>query len=150
MRRSARRAELHRLYLLVLGLFMLVFAVRIGSIVAFAMHNPLVYEVAVAADGIHLPKAAALPMTYYPHTRLLTFITVTQDGTVEINNRRVQPDHWVQQLERVRSEQPKTSALLIVDRNCQMDVVQGLLYALREARIHQVHFARSNRDDARL
>ena len=147
-RRRSNRDEHFRFYKLVLGLFLVVFALRVGSAVMFTMHHPLGFWAAMYADGVHLPKAEAGQEIYGPRFYLL--ISITEDGVVEFDGERVAQEGWRKYLVEFRHMEPRGRALFLVDRHCPMEHVQEVITVLREVGISDMVFATSRRDDTFL
>ncbi len=138
------RLDHSRFYKLVLDLFILVFALRVGTAV-IPMFNGMGFTAAWYGDGILLPEAQVVARLDQP--RLVMFITITRDGVVEFDGRKVEPKHWKEIMVRHKSIIPKTKALFLVDRECKMEVVMAVLQAAREAGIAEVIFATSRSGD---
>jgi|GEM_PF-6048790 len=147
-RRVHNRNEHNRLFRAVFGLFMIIFALRVGSEATFSMQHPVGFNAIMYSHGVHLPKLGSSRRFY--NSRSFVIIRVTKDGVATFDGERIDPKVWRQFLVRYRSGIPKLRAFLVIDRDSRMGVVQDLLSAVRDAGIRYVVFAASIRDDTFL
>ena len=140
--------ELGRLAHFVLLIVFLLFAVRVGSVVPFLLHDSLGFEIAMDADGIQLPMAHSSRQIKYQ--RLQPPILIHANGVVKIGGQRTEPEQRVRRIREMKSWQPRSVAYLVVDTGSSMGVVLDVLADLRSAGVYEFSFATSKSEGRRF
>lgn len=144
-RRQIRRRQTLKLSKSVVGLFLIVLMLRLGTTIGFTMHDSLGFWAFVYSDGIRPPQSQKRGDFKSP--RLYRIVTITRKGTIKIEGQLLAQNEWDNSFTRFRQQQPKVRILFVVDRDAPMRSVHAVLNALRKNRIYGVYFVTSERGD---
>ena len=138
-RNRVRRAEVFRFNQMILGLFLLLFAVRMGSLVAMVFQETGFWAVAFYAEGIHLPESEYRASTI--QSRLVVYITIRKHGDVEVGGEPLPSTNQADFLKKFLRWNPRSFPVLIVDRDTPMEHVTPVIQQIREAGFAKIKFA---------
>jgi len=140
-RRRNNQSELYRLIRLILGLFILMIAIRLGSAFLFVLQQPLSYEAISYSDGITLPVSK----THEPisQARLAILVFIHKDGKIRIGSKEVENSERSTVLEKRLSLEPFSYPLLIVDQDAPMEYVNEVISDIRNSGFKKLKFATS-------
>lgn len=141
-RRHAARTHSRQFLATLLGMVMLLFMVRLGSVVYFLLADVDATSIVVAAEGIHLPQADG--GIEVDRQRRLSSVLIHADGRVKLHDQQLGEEQWESHLSDARWRE--TALLLIIDREASMEVVLGVIEAARAAGYTEIWFATSQVD----
>ncbi len=140
--KSVRRYRLNHLFALTSFIWFywfLNFAFRIGTIPNFISCNFHGYMIAKQSPGICIPVTQNHE-SIKGSARHLINISVNKYGKIVINGDHLNLDEVGEVLLKNRYYDPNGIPFLIIDRDCKMEIVNKMLYEIRQSHFFKVYF----------
>ena len=143
-RRHNRPKEVLRLVKMIVGLFLLWFAVQVGIIIPLSLQDPS----ALGAMDYVQNRDITLPYSEntnheYTQSRLYIYIVIDKRGKAEVEGKLLPDTERIKFLGNFLDMQPLGIPIFIVDKETPMEFVTNMIHYVREAGFRRIKFSTS-------
>ncbi len=128
----------YSLSIFLLSIFLLLFSVRIGSILFLYLTNYGETELIFAIQNIELPYANSSEK--FNNKRLISYVSVKKDGKYKVSGQYISLDELEKHLSSASNNLPNVVIGIVADKNCEMQHINELILVIRKSNCRRVLF----------